>query len=97
MLRDEFRVSPQDVQVAQAETVRLPCGPPRGHPAPELTWRRNGEPLAVAGSHRLRLTADGHLVISDVRHHDEGSYSCVASNVAGERRSRPARLTVHGQ
>ena len=90
-------MSPQDAQVAQAETVRLQCIPPRGHPPPDLTWRRNGEPLAVVGSRRLRLTSGGDLVISDVRHHDEGSYTCVARNVAGERRSRPARLTVHGE
>ncbi|XP_043196587.1 roundabout homolog 2-like [Amphibalanus amphitrite] len=95
VLRDEFRVSPQDVQVAQTETVRLQCAPPRGHPPPDLSWRRNEEPLAVTGSRRLRLAPDGDLVISDVRHHDEGSYSCVARNVAGERHSRPARLTVH--
>ncbi|XP_043241090.1 roundabout homolog 2-like [Amphibalanus amphitrite] len=93
-LREEFRVSPQDVQVAQTETARLRCDPPRGHPPPEVTWLRNGEPLDVTGSRRLRV--DGtDLVVTDARHHDEGAYTCVARNRAGERRSRPARLTVH--
>ncbi|XP_037084617.1 roundabout homolog 2-like, partial [Pollicipes pollicipes] len=95
VLRDEFRAAPRDVQVAQTETARLVCEPPRGHPPPEVTWRRNGEPLDVAGSRRLRIAAGGHLVVTDARHHDEGAYTCVARNLAGERRSRPARLTVH--
>ena len=82
--------------MAQTESARLHCDPPRGHPPPEVAWLRNGEPLDVAGSRRLRL--DGtDLVVTDARHHDEGAYTCVARNVAGEKRSRPARLTVHGE
>jgi len=36
------------------------------------------------------------LTIDDVSDDDVGTYWCVAGNLAGERISRPARLTVGG-
>ena len=76
------------------EEVRLPCGPPPGHPPPEVEWRKDGaalqlEPAAAAGSHDLVLAA--------AQQSDEGRYQCVARNMAGVRHSTQALLSVYGK
>ena len=60
VLRGEFAEEPLDTWVAQrgevsclylgfspvsSSQVELPCSPPEGHPAPEVSWRRDGVSL----------------------------------------------------
>ena len=59
VLRGEFPEEPLDTWVAQRgevsspylglvltfSQVELPCTPPEGHPAPEVSWRRDGVTL----------------------------------------------------
>lgn len=52
MLRDEFRLDPQNTRVAQSETAMLECGPPRGSPDPIVTWRKNGQTMDLTNSKR---------------------------------------------
>lgn len=40
-LRDDFRQAPSDVVVAAGEPAVLECVPPRGHPEPTVSWKRN--------------------------------------------------------
>lgn len=51
-LRDEFRLEPQDTNVAVGETVMLECLPPKGNPEPIVSWRKNGQTMDLAGSRR---------------------------------------------
>lgn len=95
MLRDEFKVVPSDTRVAAGETALLQCGAPRGHPEPNLLWKKDGEDIDVDGR-RIRIVDGGNLMISDVREHDEGRYRCVAHNLVGSRETPPVTLTVHG-
>ena len=44
----------------------------------------------------LTITADGSLCIQSSEIADEGNYSCVASNDAGNRR-KSIRLIIHGE
>lgn len=41
VLRDDFRQAPSDVVVAAGEPAVLECVPPRGHPEPTVSWKRN--------------------------------------------------------
>ncbi|XP_075749893.1 protein sax-3-like isoform X1 [Rhipicephalus microplus] len=93
-LRDEFRQLPKSVRVAAGESATLECVPPRGHPEPTVTWFKDGVQVQP-GTGRVRLLAQGTLLIADVRLSDEGRYVCRATNMLGTRDSPPALLSVH--
>ena len=43
-------------------------------------------------SSRYSMLEDGTLTISDTQNSDEGIYTCIASNIAGETRAAQAQL-----
>ncbi|KAM9851146.1 myosin light chain kinase, smooth muscle [Aulostomus maculatus] len=59
----------------------------RGHPAPQVTWFREGQ--AVIGGERCVMEQGGRgnfsLVVGGVRQEDLGCYTCQAANQAGSR------------
>ncbi|XP_031355084.1 roundabout homolog 1-like [Photinus pyralis] len=93
VLRDEFRLEPQSARVAAGEDVLLECGPPRGTPEPQVTWRKDGHTLDL--DKRLRLVDGSSLAITDAKPSDDGRYQCVARNTAGIRESAIAVIKVH--
>ena len=97
VLRDEFRLDPQNTRVAQGETVLLECGPPKGSPEPVITWRKNGQTMDLIGSKRIRIVDGGNLAIQEARQSDDGRYQCIAKNIVGVRESSVAYLKVHGK
>lgn len=94
VLRDEFRLEPQSTRIAAGEDVILECGPPKGTPEPQVTWRKDGHTLEIEG--RLKLVDGSSLAITDARSSDDGRYQCVARNTVGVRESTVALLKVHG-
>lgn len=62
VLRDDFRQTPSDVVVAAGEPAVMECIPPRGHPEPTISWKRNNvrvndrdERITVSWKHSCKL------------------------------------------
>uniref|UniRef100_A0A8C7TF59 Roundabout guidance receptor 1 n=1 Tax=Oncorhynchus mykiss TaxID=8022 RepID=A0A8C7TF59_ONCMY len=92
ILRDDFRQNPADVIVAAGEPAVLECQPPRGHPEPTISWRKDGTNI---NDRDERITIrGGKLMITNARKSDAGKYICVGTNMVGERESEIAELTV---
>ncbi|XP_053605751.1 LOW QUALITY PROTEIN: protein sidekick-1-like [Plodia interpunctella] len=94
VLRDEFRIEPRDVKVASGEPALLECSSPKGGPEPSVHWTKDGQSLDTEVNGRISVVNGGNLKILESLPSDSGVYRCVASNVAGERQSRPATLLV---
>ncbi|NXK01048.1 ROBO1 protein, partial [Corythaixoides concolor] len=92
VLRDDFRQPPGAVTVAVGDPAVLECVPPRGHPEPTVTWKKDGARLD-GDDERLTIRG-GKLMVTSTRKSDAGIYVCVATNVVGERDSEPAQLVV---
>ena len=43
VLRDKFRIDPEDVGVVKGGTAVMACSPPRGTPTPTVFWKRDGK------------------------------------------------------
>ncbi|XP_068126601.1 roundabout homolog 1 isoform X6 [Hyperolius riggenbachi] len=92
ILRDDFRQNPSDVMVAVGEPAVMECQPPRGHPEPTISWRKDGTPIDDKDE-RITIRG-GKLMITYTRKTDAGKYVCVGTNMVGERDSEVAELTV---
>ncbi|XP_077612743.1 roundabout homolog 3 [Crocuta crocuta] len=92
VLRDDFRQPPGNVVVAVGEPAVMECVPPRGHPEPSVSWKKDS---AIIKEEEGRITIrGGKLMMSHTLKSDAGMYVCVASNMAGERESGAAELVV---
>ncbi|XP_029771009.1 roundabout homolog 4 isoform X1 [Suricata suricatta] len=92
VLREDFQTQPQDTVATAGKQVILECGPPWGHPEPTVSWWKDGKPLALQlGRH---MVSRGSLQIARAEKSDAGTYLCVATNSAGRRESRAARVSV---
>uniref|UniRef100_A0A3Q3W7Q5 Uncharacterized protein n=1 Tax=Mola mola TaxID=94237 RepID=A0A3Q3W7Q5_MOLML len=87
ILRDDFRQTPSDVVVAAGEPAVMECIPPRGHPEPTISWKRNN--IRVSDRDERITIRGGKLMISNTRKSDAGMYVCVGTNMVGEREKRP--------
>ncbi|XP_043928373.1 roundabout homolog 2 isoform X16 [Protopterus annectens] len=92
LLRDDFRQNPTDVVVAAGEPAILECQPPRGHPEPTIYWKK--DKVRIDDREERINIRGGKLMISNTRKSDAGMYTCVGTNMVGERDSDPAELTV---
>ncbi|XP_077421448.1 roundabout homolog 1 isoform X1 [Vanacampus margaritifer] len=92
ILRDDFRQNPADVIVAAGEPAVLECQPPRGHPEPTISWKKDG--LNIDDRDERVTIRGGKLMITNARKSDAGKYVCVGTNMVGERESEIAELTV---
>ncbi|KAG8547264.1 hypothetical protein GDO81_028715, partial [Engystomops pustulosus] len=86
---DEMR--PLAPRVLIADTLqRITCVRPRGQPPPAVWWTRNGKRIPEEG----RVHQDGDdLVFSPIMEKDAGTYSCLATNTAGQRK-QDLKVTV---
>ncbi|XP_047608139.1 roundabout homolog 4 isoform X1 [Phacochoerus africanus] len=92
VLREDFLIQPRDTVATAGEQVILECGPPWGHPEPTVSWWKDGKPLVLQpGRHSV---SRGSLLMARAEKSDAGTYMCVATNSAGKRESRAARVSV---
>ncbi|XP_012785951.2 roundabout homolog 4 isoform X1 [Ochotona princeps] len=92
VLQEDFQIQPRDTVAVEGKQVILECGPPRGYPEPIVSWWKDGTPLALQpGQH---MVSRGSLLMTRAEKRDAGIYMCVATNTAGRRESRAARLSV---
>ncbi|XP_029768753.1 roundabout homolog 4 [Terrapene carolina triunguis] len=91
-LREDFRLQPSNLLVTVGEQVLLECAPPRGHPEPTISWKKDGVPISQKAGHYE--VSSGKLLMVHAQRSDAGLYVCVASNQAGQRESKAALVSV---
>ncbi|XP_061448997.1 roundabout homolog 4 isoform X2 [Rhineura floridana] len=91
-LQEEFLLHPSDLVVTTGEQLLLECIPPRGHPEPVVSWKKNGVPINEE-SGRYEVSNAKLLVVHALKS-DSGAYVCMATNQVGERASQAALVSV---
>ena len=87
--------APVDAQAGLTNSVTFHCGF-SGNPTPRIKWLKDSIPVPLTTSDKYDVQLEGTLLVRDLRRTDEGTYECVAENVAGTARAY-ARLTVWGK
>ena len=54
-MRDDFRILPKDTDVSVGQDTILKCSPPKGHPSPEVRWKKDGDFLDLTSSNRYKI------------------------------------------
>ena len=70
---------PPSMVVNETDVASLQCDA-KGNPVPQITWLK--ENTSVAADKRI-VQSGGGIMIKDVKSHDGGMYTCVASNILG--------------
>ncbi|XP_028823701.1 hemicentin-1 isoform X1 [Denticeps clupeoides] len=81
----------EDVKVKDSQNVTLACEV-TGNPVPEITWLKDGQPLATESRYRV-MSHGRFLQITGAKISDMGRFSCLATNSVGDR-SREYNLNV---
>ncbi|XP_037533776.1 myopalladin [Nematolebias whitei] len=83
--RPHFLQAPGDMMAHEGKLCRLDCKV-SGLPSPELMWLVNGRPIYPDLLHRMLVRENGvhSLVIDPLTQNDAGTYTCIASNKAGQ-------------
>ncbi|XP_026165165.1 myopalladin isoform X2 [Mastacembelus armatus] len=83
--RPHFLQAPGDMLAHEGRLCRLDCKV-SGLPSPELMWLVNGRPIYPDLYHKMLVRENGihSLVIDPVTQNDAGTYTCIASNKAGQ-------------
>uniref|UniRef100_A0A8C3N479 Hemicentin-1 n=1 Tax=Geospiza parvula TaxID=87175 RepID=A0A8C3N479_GEOPR len=75
---------PENISTVEKNPISLVCEA-SGIPLPAITWLKNGSPITLNSSVRI-LSGGRTLRLSPVGVADEGHYTCVVTNAAGEAR-----------
>ncbi|XP_042290169.1 myopalladin isoform X2 [Thunnus maccoyii] len=83
--RPHFLQAPGDMLAHEGKLCRLDCKV-SGLPNPELMWLVNGRPIYPDLYHKMLVRENGihSLVIDPLTQNDAGTYTCIASNKAGQ-------------
>ncbi|XP_051503768.1 myopalladin-like isoform X2 [Myxocyprinus asiaticus] len=83
--RPHFLQASGDMFAHEGRLCRLDCKV-SGLPHPEIMWLLNGKPIYTDVTHRMLVRENGvhSLVIDPLTQADDGTYTCIASNKAGQ-------------
>uniref|UniRef100_UPI00358F321D myopalladin isoform X2 n=1 Tax=Myxine glutinosa TaxID=7769 RepID=UPI00358F321D len=83
--RPHFLQAPGDTVAHEGKLCRLDCKV-SGLPTPDLSWQLNGRPLHPDPTHKMLVRENGvhSLIIESLAVSDSGTYTCMASNQAGQ-------------
>ncbi|XP_032365830.1 myopalladin [Etheostoma spectabile] len=83
--RPHFLQAPGDMMGHEGKLCRLDCKV-SGLPNPELMWLVSGRPIYPDLYHKMLVRENGihSLVIDPLTQNDAGTYTCIASNKAGQ-------------
>ena len=95
-LKKEFETPPYSHQSLEGKQLELRCYPPRGKPEPHIYWLKNEQLIDESDSNYI-VTQEGHLIIVNAKLSDSGNYTCVAKNIAAERKSAAAEINIYGK
>ncbi|XP_074858281.1 hemicentin-1 isoform X2 [Carettochelys insculpta] len=73
----------EDVKVKEKHSVTLSCEV-IGNPVPQIIWVKDGQPLTQDADYQI-LSSGRFLQITNAQVADTGRYTCVASNIAGDK------------
>nr|CAH8853186.1 unnamed protein product [Trichobilharzia regenti] len=107
-ISSQFQQIPVEKTVHEGDRVVMECSPPLGIPEVKVYWLKNKHLFAAQigvqpknnysvitdTNSNTEISPDGSLQISSVTIRDTGTYTCVASNLAGEQISPSAYLLV---
>ncbi|KAG8434665.1 hypothetical protein GDO86_012867 [Hymenochirus boettgeri] len=91
-LKDDFRLNPSDHVVAVGKPLLIECLPPKGHPEPTVSWKKDG--ILINQNNGHYMVSAGKLFVGRTLKSDSGLYVCIASNQVGDRESRAAKISV---
>nr|CAB3264297.1 neogenin-like [Phallusia mammillata] len=89
----KIQVKPANKTAPVGSTTHLECFA-TGQPSPQISWRRNGDPIDFRSERRLFVVGQGTLFILQTTISDHGQYTCTASNGVDAPKSKSASLTV---
>ncbi|XP_036403383.1 myopalladin-like isoform X2 [Megalops cyprinoides] len=83
--RPHFLQAPGDMLAHEGRLCRLDCKV-SGLPNPELMWLLDGKPILPDIYHRMLVRENGihSLLIDPLKQSDAGTYTCIATNKAGQ-------------
>ncbi|MBN3271157.1 MYPN protein, partial [Polyodon spathula] len=95
--RPHFLQAPGDLVAHEGRLCRLDCKV-SGLPTPDLLWLVNGKPVLPDNTHKMLVRENGvhSLLIDPLMQSDAGTYTCIATNKAGQN-SFCLDLTVVGK
>uniref|UniRef100_A0A3Q0KTG6 Axon guidance protein n=1 Tax=Schistosoma mansoni TaxID=6183 RepID=A0A3Q0KTG6_SCHMA len=107
-ISSQFKQIPVDKTVHEGDKVVMECIPPIGLPEVKVYWLKNNNLISAQNGVKpknnisvinefksnIEISIDGSLHINPVTIKDSGTYTCVASNIAGEQVSPSAYLIV---
>ena len=70
-----------EVTTSVGETVTVHCTA-NGTPLAQISWYKGRK--KIKSNRRIALSSQGHLVINAVQISDQGFYTCLANNIAGQ-------------